>query len=495
MPGLFDDLIPNQEPPADEPDKVNVFADLIPRNQEPPADQPETVAQNDQEQRLQRYGVDTQAPEDSFRPEDHPIAERAATSVVNYAKSQMPHSQGELLRMANIPTDWSDPTQLAEFAAPGLKLSIDQYEQAKARYNQIQSASQTPDWSQERMDAGVGTALDLLQLAAMFKGGEHFSPEEVAAKSPEGKDSAPLPKNDSNANVASPTPVQANIETRTSPETGFKFAVDPKTGEAIEPVPTPDEQTRQIAESPSSTTPGDIAAGQQPTAPAAEGNGNGVGARPELAPAGEAERQGAPAGTSNRVFQETYGDQGVPQGQGVDTGELLDNARAAISSGDIDPYSILSKTRAKGIANPEEYAALAAEHERLVNRAVALEKTGDPTAPEAARQANDFATAIQPHKTAASDLMRLFQGDLNYDMSTTFGIDQYMKSELGRGIKPSEEPMFTKRAQGIRQAQTDVVQAVGRSDAKVQGRYAKVRDIPIEEAAARVKQLLSDCLV
>jgi hypothetical protein len=202
-----------------------------------------------------------------------------------------------------------------------------------------------------------------------------------------------------------------------------------------------------------------------------------------------------PAGTSNRQNTETYGADVVPGGEGADTLQLLDNARADIRSGAVDPYSVLSKTRADGIASPKEYAALAAEHERLVNEAVAKEKAGDPTAPEAAKQASDFANAIQPHKTAASDLMRLFQGDLNYDLSTDFGMEQYMKAEIGRGMKPNEVPKFRQHVQRIRQAEVGSQEAVGRSDIKVQRHYAKVRDIPMEEAAARVKEWLKDCVV
>lgn len=199
------------------------------------------------------------------------------------------------------------------------------------------------------------------------------------------------------------------------------------------------------------------------------------------------------AGTSNRQNVETYGKDEVPSGTGVDTGELLDNARTAIRNRSVNPYSVLSKTRDRGIANPEEYAALAAEHERLVNNAVAKEKVGDLTAPEAAQQAKDFANAIQPHKTAASDLFRLFQGDLNYDLGTQFGMDQYMHSELGHGMKPKDVPRFRQMSNDIRGAEGEVPQAVTRSDARVQGRYRNVADIPIQDAAARVREMLKDC--
>lgn len=201
------------------------------------------------------------------------------------------------------------------------------------------------------------------------------------------------------------------------------------------------------------------------------------------------------AGTSNRVFGETYGENVIPGGKGVDTAQLLDDARGSIRSGAVNPYSILSKTRGNGIANPAEYAALAAEHERLVNDAVAKQKSGDPSAQEAADKAENFANAIQPHKTAASDLMRLFQGDLNYDLSTPFGMEQYMKAELGRGMKQSERATFTKKAHEIRREESGMQQAVARADVKVQRHYAKVRDIPMQEAAGRVKEWLKDCMI
>jgi hypothetical protein len=234
--------------------------------------------------------------------------------------------------------------------------------------------------------------------------------------------------------------------------------------------------------------------GQQPAAPEQPSSVE-AGQAPETLGERGQEYTGGTAGTSNRVFSDAYGVEGVPSGTGVDTVQLLDSARADVRSGNIDPYSVLSKTKAKGIANPEEYAALAAEHERLVNDAVAKEKAGDPAAQEAAQTANDFANAIQPHKTAASDLFRLFQGDVNYDLSTGFGMDQYMKAELGRNMKPTERPVFEQRARGIRQAETGVQEAVARSDVKVQGRYRNVRDIPMEEAAARIREQLKPCQV
>ena len=286
------------------------------------------------------------------------------------------------------------------------------------------------------------------------------------------------------------SPVSAAIRESVIPGLQEEVAKSLQPEPAAATLPTQDEFARAAQ---TELAPGDIAAErQQPQIPPEDARYSGV-AVPEDQGLGTGDRQAA--GTSNRQNIVTYGENAVPSGTGVDTGELLDNARTAISSGAADPYSVLSKTRASGIASPVDYATLAAEHERLVNDAVAKQKANDPSAPEAAQQAEDFANAIQPHKTAASDLFRLMQGDLNYDLSTPFGMDQYMKSELGRGIKPAEAPRFNRMSSDIRRGETDVQQAVSRSDARVQGHYAKVADIPMEEAAARVKAQLGDCLV
>lgn len=288
-----------------------------------------------------------------------------------------------------------------------------------------------------------------------------------------------------------PIPADVNAEVG---QQGEALPTDVKENLRPEPtvakVGTPDEQTRRVAESPASTTTGDIS-GQQPTS---EGErGGDVGTRPAVGDVGTGERQGS--GTSNRAFTETHGEDVIPSGEGVDTTQLLDNARADVRNGAVDPYTVLSRTRERGIANPEEYAALAAEHERLVNDAVAKQKAGDPTAPQAVQTAEDFANAIQKHKTAASDLFRLFQGDVDYDISTPFGMDQYMKAEIGRTPTPSERPAFDRMSRDIGQAQADVQEAVARSDKRVKYKYARVADIPIEEAANRVKEWLKECQV
>lgn len=315
--------------------------------------------------------------------------------------------------------------------------------------------------------------------------------KEFVSKTPDTVEIFPKSKPETIAEKAARLGWEKNpnsIGQRLVPDTGPK----PAPQESLQPeqpsVTIPPEDVKYAGTSPEFQAR-NAQAGQSDTAPVESAS---VGS-PEPDRIGAPERPGS--GTSNRAFEETYGDESVPGGAGVDTTQLLDNARADIRSGAADPYGILSRTRAKGIANAEEYATLAAEHERLVNDAVAKQKANAPDAPQAAKAAEDFANAIQPHKTAASDLMRLFQGDVNYDMSTPFGMDQYMKSEIGRTATAAERPKFNRMSNDIGRAQTEVQQAVARSDARVQSRYAKVRDIPMEEAASRVRDWLKDCIV
>jgi hypothetical protein len=415
-------------------------------------------------------------------------------AVRGYIKGMIPGSVEEAMRSANIPTNWRDPEQLAELAVPMLKTSVDTARQAMSRAGQIKAAEETPAGSQERWNAGIGTVLDLANMAAFLKGSAGPRPKAFEAKPEVPAPSKPV--------LTELKPETARVEGAPEAESVPQGPVKAPGGPAIASEAPPTLNIGDFIGDKPGVDEGMAVApdegqlqGQDASPHKVESAVRPVGAPEEVAAPQKGGKAGSPAGTSNRLFEETYGKDVVPGGKGVDTTELLDNARASIRSGGADPYSILSKTRAKGIASPEEYAALAAEHERLVNDAVAKEKANDPTAPEAAKQAEDFANAIQPHKTAASDLMRLFQGDLNYDVSTVFGMDQYMKSEIGRSMKPSEVPRFKRMSDGIRQAETGVQEAISRSDSRVKSRYAKVRDITIKEAAERVRKMLGDCVV
>jgi hypothetical protein len=412
----------------------------------------------------------------------------------------IPRSASDLVRMATLPRPSDVENQMQESEQLGKSW--------RGEYGPVQQAASI-----------TGTVLPLLPFASKLRLPTGESPIVGPRVMPDIEPSQSLGPGTTAGDVAAAMErlrqreleqTLANIpmpQVRVSPETGETFypgegTVVPSETARFQPPPPiqiPPEDIPYALQKPSSGTilqrqPQEIgeAGGERGRVePSVQGTETPETQVPQPSP--ETPEVGA-AGTSNRLFQETYGEGQIPSGVGVDTGELLDNARAAVSSGAVDPYSVLSKTRSKGIANPQEYASLAVEHERLVNRAVALEKAGDPAAPDAAKQAEDFANAIQPHKTAASDLFRLMQGDLNYDLSTTFGIDQYMKSELGRGMKPSERPMFEKKAQDIRQAESQVPDAVARADAKVQRSYARIRDIPMEEAVNRIKQQLEPCL-
>jgi hypothetical protein len=117
------------------------------------------------------------------------------------------------------------------------------------------------------------------------------------------------------------------------------------------------EQTRQISEAAKTQTVGGEEPARSTYAPDAEPASVG---QPGIGEAGGEERPNA--GTSNRVFQEQYGDQ-APVGQGADIGAIMDGARQDLAARRVDPYEILSRTRnAPGAASDPEYAALALEH-------------------------------------------------------------------------------------------------------------------------------------
>lgn len=215
--------------------------------------------------------------------------------------------------------------------------------------------------------------------------------------------------------------------------------------------------------------------------------------------------QSIPKGTSNRAFEETYGKGEVPTGEGIDVGQAYADAKTAIATGKADPYEVLSRTKKYGIARPEEYAILTAESERLRNEASRLQRMSQkdpslsPMAEEAVQRAKEFDTAIQPHKTAASDLMRLFQDRAEPDLTSEFGMSELMKNEIGREPTNMERPVMQKMAKDIGDLQDASTEKVQQSDARVQKRFKNVKDISFDDAASRVKDLIEkatkDCVV
>jgi hypothetical protein len=104
-------------------------------------------------------------------PEGPPVEpdfiQKTGNAIAEYAKGFIPKTPQDLARMANIPTDFTDPEQLATFVMPMLKPSIDIAHGGIARAQQIREAEKTPAGSQERYNAGIGTVLDLAQLASL----------------------------------------------------------------------------------------------------------------------------------------------------------------------------------------------------------------------------------------------------------------------------------------------------------------------------------------
>jgi len=92
------------------------------------------------------------------------------SALENYAGGMIPQGGEQLAQMAGVPTTVGDvPSQLARLIPP-VRIQMDLANQAINRIQQIQAAARTPAYSQERYNAGIGTALDLLGLGSMAKG-------------------------------------------------------------------------------------------------------------------------------------------------------------------------------------------------------------------------------------------------------------------------------------------------------------------------------------
>jgi hypothetical protein len=191
-------------------------------------------------------------------------------------------------------------------------------------------------------------------------------------------------------------------------------------------------------------------------------------------------------------FEKVYGEGEIPVGETVSPEDAWDTASARAQSGKAQPYGFVDRAKT-GAITPEEMGDLIYEHHRLVERAAGLE--GTPGYGEASQVAKDFAqNVLKPAETAWHQKGMVMQIERPVNLNTFTGMDQLMQTELGRGIKPSEAPKFTRMAEDIKNGETEVAKAVERADAKVRARYVKVPDIPIEEAVARVKQMLKDCM-
>lgn len=215
---------------------------------------------------------------------------------------------------------------------------------------------------------------------------------------------------------------------------------------------------------------------------------------PEAAAARATEPQPAtePVGGNVAGFEKVYGPGEIPAGETISPEGAWDEASARAQSGKAQPYGFVDRAKT-GAITPEEMGDLIYEHHRLVERAAGLE--GMPEYAGASQAAKDFASnVLKPAETAWHQKGMVMQIERPVNLNTFTGMDQLMQSELGRGIKPSEAPRFKRMSEDIKNGETEVAKAVERSDARVRTKYAKVPDIPIEEAVARVKQMLKDCV-
>jgi thioredoxin reductase len=118
--------------------------------------------------------------QDMYKPVDwsgypEPV-QKTVGAVTKYLKGMVPQDTQQWLRAAGVPTqaptNYEGIKQWMGFIAPPMRMSLDFPEQVKNRAEEIHAADQTPAGSQERYDAGIGTVLDLLQLAGLKGMGE-----------------------------------------------------------------------------------------------------------------------------------------------------------------------------------------------------------------------------------------------------------------------------------------------------------------------------------
>lgn len=122
----------------------------------------------------------------------------------------------------------------------------------------IYEAEQTPPWSQERFNAGADIVGQML-MAKMLAG-------QASPEAPPARTEAPVaePQRPVGAPEAAPA-AQESVPQNLQP------AQEPAT------IPTPDELTRQVAESPEAAAPGELAPRQQPAIPPEDARYAGMG--------------------------------------------------------------------------------------------------------------------------------------------------------------------------------------------------------------------------
>jgi thioredoxin reductase len=105
---------------------------------------------------------------------------KTASAVGKYISNMVPQTGEQWARSAGIPTQApTTPEGIKQWMGlwfPPLRQSMDFPEQVINRAQQIHEADQTPAGSQERYDVGIGTVLDLAQLAGLKAMGDVARP-------------------------------------------------------------------------------------------------------------------------------------------------------------------------------------------------------------------------------------------------------------------------------------------------------------------------------
>lgn len=124
-------------------------------------------------------------------PQEPDIMTKALRAGERYVGEMIPPIPGSfqqgLLQGAGL--DPSDPFSLVGTLVPPVKPMISEAFHALHRIQQIQEAEQSPPWSQPRFDAGIGTVLDLMNLAAVGGG---FKTGMRSAEKPQPRVQAPI---------------------------------------------------------------------------------------------------------------------------------------------------------------------------------------------------------------------------------------------------------------------------------------------------------------
>ena len=154
-----------------------------------------------------------------------------------------------------------------------------------------------------------------------------------------------------------------------------------------------------------------------------------------------------------------------------------------------NPYDVLEQARARGIATPEDSAALRAEHQRLLERA--RQQYGTPEYNDLAQNAVDFLNASKEVVHGpASDIMRgLQEADAPTYMSPA-DYDNILR-ERQMQATPDETATFEKVAKEVQNGDRQAREAAANGQEALK-KYRPNEVVPFDEAADYVKKQIAD---